>query len=200
MYEEITATHGIEGRLPTHALCPSPDVQLELGLLLSRIRHASATALDIEANAISILDRLCAASGASRELSKPSQLRSAARERAQRTTDAAKSFLDSNLAESIGVGDVAAEVGASPFHLCRLFKSVNGITLHEYRIRQRLAHVVHKLVDRRRSSLTELALDAGFSSHSHLTRMFRNRLGMAPSAARSLAETRGVSAETPDFR
>lgn len=187
VYSEITAAHNIEHRLPTSPLCPSPAMQLELGLLLRRIREGSATTLDVEANVIALLDSICGASGVAGQSSGAARGRAGTRARARRQADVAKSFVDANLASGLDVSAVASEVGVSAFHLCRLFKAVNGITLHEYRIRQRLAFVVHRLVDRARLNLLDLALDAGFSSHSHLTRTFKNRLGIAPSIARDLA-------------
>ena len=186
VYSEIARSHRIDQHLPTDALCPSPAIQLELNVLLRRLRQGAAAALEVEASVISLMDNICAAMGASQPPPGMLHARATTRTRAHRQADAAKSFLDAHIAERLNIDAVAAEVGVSPYHLCRLFKSFNGITLHEYRIRQRLAFVMHRLVDRRRHNLTDLALEAGFSSHSHLTRMFKKRLGVAPSAVRNL--------------
>lgn len=76
---------------------------------------------------------------------------------------------------------LARQVGVSAFHLCRLFRRHTGMTLHAYRSELRLRHALDHLVDRRRD-LTRIALDLGFSSHSHFTAAFRRAFGMTPSS------------------
>ena len=56
--------------------------------------------------------------------------------------------------------------------------------MHAYRTRQRLWHVLEQLLDGDTTPLTELAFDQGFSSHSHLSRVFQKQMGMPPSAIR----------------
>jgi AraC-like DNA-binding protein len=80
--------------------------------------------------------------------------------------------------------DVAAETGVSPFHLCRVFKARTGLTIHRYVDRLRLRQAAHRLLDPR-TDLTRLALELGYSSHSHFTTAFRREFGLPPSAARS---------------
>jgi AraC-like DNA-binding protein len=75
---------------------------------------------------------------------------------------------------------LAADVGLTRFTLARAFRRATGRTVHRYREDNRLAHAVQRLDE----DLTELALDLGFSSHSHFTARFRARLGLTPSAAR----------------
>jgi AraC family transcriptional regulator len=76
---------------------------------------------------------------------------------------------------------LASQVGVSAFHLCRLFRRHTGMTLHEYRTELRLRDALDRLASRR-GDLTRIALDLGFSSHSHFTAAFRRAFGMTPSA------------------
>ena len=76
---------------------------------------------------------------------------------------------------------IAGAVGSSVHHLCRVFRAECGLTLHEYRQRQRLGRAL-ELMGRARRDLTELALELGYSSHSHFTRVFRRYVGVPPSA------------------
>lgn len=81
--------------------------------------------------------------------------------------------------------DIAQAVAVSPFHLARRFKRVNGIGLHGYRTRLRMALALARLGDGE-EDLTGLAFDLGYSSHSHFTAAFRRHFGAPPSHARAL--------------
>ena len=103
--------------------------------------------------------------------------------------EAAKTYLASHLSEPIALDDVAREVNASPFHFARVFQQRTGVPIHRYltrlRLRASLERVASSKVD-----LTALALDLGFSSHSHYSDAFRREFGCTPSAARKHASAR----------
>ncbi len=74
-------------------------------------------------------------------------------------------------------------VGCSPHHLSRLFHQYTGKTLVRYRLELR----VHQALERMRDpdvSLAQVAADAGFADHAHLTRSVRQLLGTTPSELR----------------
>jgi len=100
--------------------------------------------------------------------------------------EAAKSYLARRLGDSITLDDVARAAGASPFHLTRIFHRRTGAPVHRYLIRLRLRSALERLADGA-SDLTALALELGFSSHSHFTDAFRREFGRAPSDARRIA-------------
>jgi AraC-like DNA-binding protein len=54
-------------------------------------------------------------------------------------------------------------------------------SLHAYRTELRLRHALERLLERR-EHITQIALDLGFSSHSHFTAAFRRAFGLTPSA------------------
>jgi AraC family transcriptional regulator len=85
--------------------------------------------------------------------------------------------------EPIPLGDLSAEVGLSRFRLCRAFAQVTGRGLHAYREELRLREGLERLECCGRG-LTGLALDLGYSSHSHFTARFRRGFGAAPGAVR----------------
>ena len=184
VFDEITGSYRLRRQLPTTAMCPTPDVQFELRNLLSQVDAGTSSAFDVEAGVLSLFDGICAASASSHAMPRRPVARRATQRRARRLADKAKYFIDEHLTENFDLHTLASEIGASTYHLCRLFKSCNGITVHEYRIRQRLAFTVQRLASGARGDLTDLALEAGFSSHSHLTKTFKSRLGFPPSAAR----------------
>ena len=78
---------------------------------------------------------------------------------------------------------LAREAHMSPFQLCRAFRARTGSTMTAYRHSLRLRLALERLHDRRRD-LTTVALDLGYSSHSHFTSVFRRHFGVTPSAWR----------------
>jgi AraC family transcriptional regulator len=78
---------------------------------------------------------------------------------------------------------LAAVSGYSRAHFLRMFRLATGTTPHQYLQGLRLEHARRRLEDTP-SALTEIALDSGFSSHSHLTTQFRQKFGMTPSRYR----------------
>jgi AraC-like DNA-binding protein len=73
----------------------------------------------------------------------------------------------------------------SPYHLARLFRREVGVPIHQYVNRLRLAAALERLADGV-ADPTELALDLGYSSHSHFSDYFRRAFGTSPSAFRRL--------------
>lgn len=100
--------------------------------------------------------------------------------------EAARSYLASRFSERITLDDVAQAVHASPFHLARMFQQRTGMPVHRYLTRLRLRASLERLANQH-TDLTRLALDLGFSSHSHFTDAFRKEFGYAPSKLRQQA-------------
>jgi len=97
--------------------------------------------------------------------------------------EAVKTYLASRLGERITLDEVARAVHASPFHLARIFQQRTGVPIHRYLTRLRLRVALERLADGA-NDLTMLALELGFSSHSHFTDAFRREFGHTPSEAR----------------
>jgi AraC family transcriptional regulator len=79
---------------------------------------------------------------------------------------------------------IAAQTGKHPVHLAREFRRHFGQTIGEYQRDLRLKRA-EVLLRRRDISLTDVALESGFCSHSHLSRSFKNAYGITPSRFRS---------------
>jgi AraC-like DNA-binding protein len=97
--------------------------------------------------------------------------------------EAAKSYLASHMMERVTLDDVARAVHASPFHFARLFQQHTGVPVHRYLTQLRLRASLERLADGA-EDLTALALELGFSSHSHFTDAFRREFGASPSEIR----------------
>ena len=98
--------------------------------------------------------------------------------------EAVRELIGRRLTERLLLADVAAAVNLSPFHLARLFRDHTGTTIHEYRTRQRLIAAVGRLDDPGQD-LSDLAVDLGFSHHSHFTNSFRRLFGLPPATLRT---------------
>lgn len=86
--------------------------------------------------------------------------------------------------ECLSLRDLAGEVGISVYHLCRMFRRATGSTLHQYRQKLRVRWSLEGVMESGRS-LVDIALDAGFSSHSHYTSSFRQEFDQTPSSVRA---------------
>ncbi|HSK78441.1 MAG TPA: AraC family transcriptional regulator [Thermoanaerobaculia bacterium] len=103
--------------------------------------------------------------------------------------EAAKIVLQRQFREALSLPEVARETGASVFHLSRVFRRQTGMTLHAYQAHLRLITAL-EVVAVPEVDLTGVALDLGFSSHSHFTAAFRKAFGVTPSAIRQAASAR----------
>ena len=74
----------------------------------------------------------------------------------------------------------------SRYHFCRIFHSATGATFLEYLYNVRLAKA-HQLLLGSDLSLNEISSRCGFSSTSHLTRIFKNAYGIPPREFRKRA-------------
>jgi len=153
-----------------------------LAVLLKQIECNQAERLAVEEEVLTLFFGICERRADQVRMSSRAQGSTAERQR--RLVDRARAFLDAHLSETVGLETVARDAGTSLYHLCRVFREQTGLTMHAYRTRQRLGHALDRLVSGSSANLTELALDLGFSSHSHLSRTFQKQMGVPPSAIR----------------
>lgn len=85
--------------------------------------------------------------------------------------------------ENLSVRRVAREVGMSSYHFIRLFKAVFGETPKQCQLRARLekAKNLLMLTD---FSVTDVCMEAGFSSLGTFTYVFTSRVGVPPTIYR----------------
>ena len=92
----------------------------------------------------------------------------------------ARHLLAERWMEAEPLAAIAAALGCSPYHLCRVFRAVTGTSLQAHREQLRLRRALLE-IPRRRGDLAALALELGYSSHSHFTAAFRRAVGVPPS-------------------
>jgi AraC family transcriptional regulator len=88
-------------------------------------------------------------------------------------------YIDARLSHHIGLEEIASLVGHSPSHCARKFRYTEGLSLGRLVNRRRLAKALIVL-QRDSTPLSQVALDLGFSSQSHFTRVFSTLVGMTP--------------------
>jgi AraC-like DNA-binding protein len=158
-----------------------PATYLRQRLLLQEAAQGVADPLRIEEEVLYLLERMVAGAYARRTRAPlPAPLRPAHRN----LVEDAKGFLAERFADSLSLAEVARGVGVSVYHLCRLFRRVTGETLHRHRSQWRLRRSLDLLAGG--GDLTEVALDLGYSSHSHFSYEFRRNFGVSPRQVRSL--------------
>ena len=102
-----------------------------------------------------------------------------------RTVDRAKEFLHAHDGSRLSLEEVSSAVGVSPVYLTQEFTRSEGVPLYRYYLSLRLARALTELPHS--DDITGLALDLGFSCHSHFTLAFRKAFGMTPSQYRRSA-------------
>jgi AraC family transcriptional regulator len=90
-------------------------------------------------------------------------------------------YIQSHLAEPMGLATLAAVACFSPYHFHRLFHGWMGETIHDFIFRLRVERAATQLVYNPRKSITEIALDCGFSSSSTFARAFKTFHGVSAS-------------------
>ena len=106
----------------------------------------------------------------------------------RKLAERAKLVLASDPARRWTLAQIAGEVGVSPVYLTQVFAQAEGAPLYRYQLQLRLARALDLLGDQ--DDLTALALDLGFSSHSHFTAAFRKLHGQTPVDFRRAARPR----------
>jgi AraC family transcriptional regulator len=93
-------------------------------------------------------------------------------------------LIQHQLGAKLSLSRLAQEVGLSPQHFARLFKSTYGTTPHHYVQTLRIEAAVDALRRDPTVPIAQVALACGFASHSHMTELMRRHLGVRPSALR----------------
>src|SRR3984957_2385115 len=99
--------------------------------------------------------------------------------RLKRATD----VMTANVAEPIGLADIAAAAGLSRMHFAAQFRVTTGLQPHEYLQRRRIERTQELLLNTD-LPLVEIAFEAGFKTQSHFTTVFSRVVGQTPNAWR----------------
>lgn len=100
---------------------------------------------------------------------------------------AIEGFLSGTLDGTIAVSDAASLCRLSVCQFSRLFKTTYGTPFHRFLLRERVNRAMHRLTESE-ASLSDIALECGFSDQSCFTRRFSMATGTSPGVWRKRAK------------
>jgi AraC family transcriptional regulator len=83
----------------------------------------------------------------------------------------------------MSIGDIARAAGVDSGCFTRFFKATAGVPPRRYLTEVRFERA-KDLIRTSRKSMTQVAAECGFADQSHMTNVFRRRVGMTPKAFR----------------
>lgn len=95
------------------------------------------------------------------------------------------SYLDRHFAEDLTLETVAAVAGFSKFHFSRTFKQLSGSNFYDYLSHRRIKSAEMLLMNPD-LSISQIALQSGFSSISTFNRVFKTQKGCTPTQYRGM--------------
>jgi AraC family transcriptional regulator len=101
-------------------------------------------------------------------------------------------FVDAQIGNALPLELLAGIAHLSEFHFVRAFKAQVGVTPHQYVMAQRVERA-KALLKRQHSGLADVAYACGFSSHQHLSTVFKAFEGRTPAEFRRVARYFGPS-------
>ncbi len=94
-------------------------------------------------------------------------------------------YIQEHCTEDMSLDDAASLAGFSKYHFTRLFKDFTGYSFYKYLNKKRIEHAERLLIDPE-ISITEAALQSGFSSLSSFIRMFKIMKDCTPTEYRNI--------------
>ncbi|MEO8813186.1 MAG: AraC family transcriptional regulator, partial [Caulobacteraceae bacterium] len=173
------ATRGAGERLSGEPRTQQRDAQLfRLALILKAEtqRQGAADRLFVDSIGLALASRVLGRYGVADRIRAGAQL---PRRKLSRTLD----FIEENLDGEVAISALARIADLSPSHFRVLFRRTVGSSVHRYIIERRVARA-RMLLEDGRSTISQAALESGFSDQSHLARRMRQVIGLTPSDVR----------------
>ena len=165
----------------------APAAILARGLLWRQFLRGSADPLLVEEVGVGLLNSSLHALRGTRAANDPAIFPRS------RHVERVKEAISTSPERKWSLEELSGIAGVSPCHLAHVFSREVGVSVYRYATRLRLAKALNAVLDSN-FDLTAIALDAGFTSHSHFTARFRAFFGLTPDALRRAARS-GQAAE-----
>ena len=93
-------------------------------------------------------------------------------------------YIEEHIDRDLGLEELSEGFDMTPHYFCRSFRKAVGMPPYRYLITRRIERAKELLASTDKD-VTEIALEVGFSSHSHFTTAFRRSVGYAPRTYRN---------------
>jgi AraC family transcriptional regulator len=161
---------------PVHVVTAPPGLFRQQWSLLHQRARGAVSPLEMEEHLVGIVaSSLVLLEGRDHGLAVTPQQR----RRIQRVQE----LIAEHCTSTLKLTAIAEVAGLSPFHLSRVFRRVTGTSIHQYQSRLRLRLGLSMLAQGA-DDIATIALDLGYSSHSHFTAAFRREFGLPPTRFR----------------
>lgn len=100
------------------------------------------------------------------------------------TAQAAIQYMQQHLSEEFSIEQIAEALGCSRAWLFEVFKESTGLSPNDYLQRLRISRAQAMLVESKKT-ITEIAMDCGFSTSQYFSSVFRKYSGITPSSYRT---------------
>jgi len=94
-------------------------------------------------------------------------------------------YIQKNLTENLELDTLAGVASFSKYHFHRIFKALMDESLNHYIQRLRIEKAAFQLIYNKKKTITEIALDCGFSGSSPFARVFKSTYQMSATKWRS---------------
>ena len=94
-------------------------------------------------------------------------------------------YISNHCTEDLSLDDVADIAGFSKYHFSRLFKQFTNVSFYKFLNQKRIALAEKQLADAN-NSITDVAINSGFSSMSSFIRMFKQIKNCTPTEFRNM--------------
>lgn len=88
-------------------------------------------------------------------------------------------YIDENLSTPLDLESVASHFSFSPNYFHQIFKAATGTRLRSYIEEQRIRKAIH-LLQSTNYTLSQIAMECGFSSQAYFSCVFKKRMGLTP--------------------
>jgi AraC family transcriptional regulator len=96
-------------------------------------------------------------------------------------------YIEANLSEDVSLAGIAEACASSISSLARGFRTALGVSPHQWVLSRRIA-LAQRLIFEGAAPLSEVAVSCGFADQSHLTRVFRRKVGSSPTSWKRKAQ------------
>ena len=94
-------------------------------------------------------------------------------------------YIEANFDRPLTLTELAQVAAFSPFHFHRIFHSMMGETLNRYIARLRIERAASRVASTPCKSITDIAMECGFSSPGAFAHAFKNQFGMTATEFRA---------------